>query len=409
MPKNCSFDIVSEVNMAEVQNAVNQAMMEIRQRYDFKGSKSEIKPEEKESQLVLVSDDEEQPEASVSLEAFGVEPLVDVEPSILWFGTLAQDETSTQDFQISARGSGSLKITELAFADDEGEAFAYSLPDGVVLPYEMASGLSLTGTVTFTAVDDRSWDGLLVVRSNDPTTPETSIQLLANTEDDPTENDNPIVEILDPDYMAYFLEGETVTVEAQVWDSEGDLETIVGALYADSTTVGSAMASSDGEMIFETASLPPGDISLTVRAFDQEGATGEDSIEVRVWDADEPLAYTLTGGPTLYDYWAVDDDVKVYVDGVLVFSDTNYTTDTHPPFEFEAGSGSTVRIVATDANYCQQELGPLTIHFGASYSQVLLEEGFCRSACPEDACYDPDFLWAENSEFFDETYTIEIP
>lgn len=58
MAKSCSFDIVSEVNLAEVQNAVNQAAMEIRQRYDFKGSKSEIKLEEKESQLVLVSDDE---------------------------------------------------------------------------------------------------------------------------------------------------------------------------------------------------------------------------------------------------------------------------------------------------------------------------------------------------------------
>ena len=44
--------------MAEVQNAVNQAVMEIRQRYDFKGSKSEIKLEDKESQLVLLSDDE---------------------------------------------------------------------------------------------------------------------------------------------------------------------------------------------------------------------------------------------------------------------------------------------------------------------------------------------------------------
>lgn len=58
MAKNCSFDIVSEVNMAEVQNAVNQTVMEIRQRYDFKGSKSEIKLEEKENQLVLISDDE---------------------------------------------------------------------------------------------------------------------------------------------------------------------------------------------------------------------------------------------------------------------------------------------------------------------------------------------------------------
>ena len=58
MAKNCSFDIVSEVNMAEVKNAVNQAVMEIRQRYDFKGSKSEIKLEEKDSQLTLISDDE---------------------------------------------------------------------------------------------------------------------------------------------------------------------------------------------------------------------------------------------------------------------------------------------------------------------------------------------------------------
>ena len=58
MAKSCSFDIVSEVNMAEVLNAVNQAVTEIRQRYDFKGSKSEIKLEEKENQLILVSDDE---------------------------------------------------------------------------------------------------------------------------------------------------------------------------------------------------------------------------------------------------------------------------------------------------------------------------------------------------------------
>ena len=39
-------------------NAVNQSVAEIHQRYDFKGSKSEIKLEEKENQLVIVSDDE---------------------------------------------------------------------------------------------------------------------------------------------------------------------------------------------------------------------------------------------------------------------------------------------------------------------------------------------------------------
>ena len=37
-----SFDIVSVVNMQEVDNAVNQAIKEIGQRYDFKGSKTEV-------------------------------------------------------------------------------------------------------------------------------------------------------------------------------------------------------------------------------------------------------------------------------------------------------------------------------------------------------------------------------
>lgn len=42
MAKDSSFDIVSEVNMQEVLNAVNQAKKEVSQRYDFKGSKTEI-------------------------------------------------------------------------------------------------------------------------------------------------------------------------------------------------------------------------------------------------------------------------------------------------------------------------------------------------------------------------------
>ncbi len=37
-----SFDIVSKVDMQEVSNAVNQAVKEIEQRYDFKGSKCSL-------------------------------------------------------------------------------------------------------------------------------------------------------------------------------------------------------------------------------------------------------------------------------------------------------------------------------------------------------------------------------
>jgi uncharacterized protein YajQ (UPF0234 family) len=53
-----SFDIVSEVNLQEVDNAINQARKEIGQRYDFKGSKSSIELNTKEKTLALVSDDE---------------------------------------------------------------------------------------------------------------------------------------------------------------------------------------------------------------------------------------------------------------------------------------------------------------------------------------------------------------
>jgi uncharacterized protein YajQ (UPF0234 family) len=51
-----SFDVVSKINMAEVTNAVSQALKEIGQRFDFKGSKSNI-TQEKEA-LIIISDDE---------------------------------------------------------------------------------------------------------------------------------------------------------------------------------------------------------------------------------------------------------------------------------------------------------------------------------------------------------------
>src|SRR6476660_9636058 len=53
-----SFDIVSEVNMQELKNALDQATKEIKQRFDFKDSKTDINLKEKEKELVVLSDDE---------------------------------------------------------------------------------------------------------------------------------------------------------------------------------------------------------------------------------------------------------------------------------------------------------------------------------------------------------------
>ena len=58
MAKQNSFDVVSEVDLAEVKNAVNQSLKEIHQRYDLKGSDSNIELDDKEAQLTLSCADE---------------------------------------------------------------------------------------------------------------------------------------------------------------------------------------------------------------------------------------------------------------------------------------------------------------------------------------------------------------
>jgi hypothetical protein len=58
MARDNSFDVVSEVDMAEVKNAVNQAMKEVVQRYDFKGTGSNIELNEKDKKLVLATANE---------------------------------------------------------------------------------------------------------------------------------------------------------------------------------------------------------------------------------------------------------------------------------------------------------------------------------------------------------------
>ena len=56
MAKDSSFDVVSQVDMQEMDNAVNQTKKEIAQRYDFRGSDASIELDEKG--LKLAAEDE---------------------------------------------------------------------------------------------------------------------------------------------------------------------------------------------------------------------------------------------------------------------------------------------------------------------------------------------------------------
>lgn len=69
MAKESSFDVVSEVDLQEVRNAVDQAKREIGQRFDFKGTGSEIQLTEEggKPSIVIRSNTEQKVKDSVKV------------------------------------------------------------------------------------------------------------------------------------------------------------------------------------------------------------------------------------------------------------------------------------------------------------------------------------------------------
>ena len=57
MASQASFDVTSNVNLQEVDNALNQSRKEVAQRYDFKGSKASIEFDTDGSMLTLIAED----------------------------------------------------------------------------------------------------------------------------------------------------------------------------------------------------------------------------------------------------------------------------------------------------------------------------------------------------------------
>lgn len=67
MAQKFSFDIVSEIDFQEVDNAVNQAVKEINQRYDLKDSNTEINLNKKEKIINMNSKDDYSIKAAVDI------------------------------------------------------------------------------------------------------------------------------------------------------------------------------------------------------------------------------------------------------------------------------------------------------------------------------------------------------
>ncbi|MCP4921495.1 MAG: choice-of-anchor D domain-containing protein [Proteobacteria bacterium] len=350
-----------------------------------------------EGELVITSNDSEAPHV-VSLSGEGVEPHIDVDPETLWFGDVVEGGVVTLPVDVVARGQGRLRIDAIELSDPS--VFSVELPSGVELPHKLESGTGIELEVTFTS-DGETWDSDLLIGSNAPDASVTAVRLLANAEE---AGGSPDVEITSPDHGNYFQVGETVLLEGVTVD-DGGPENLIIAWYADSTLLGSSTADAGGYTSLSTE-LPEGEVRVTLRAVDGTGLSGEDSVEVSCWG--DEAEYVLSGGDSIFDHWSVDDDVVITLNGTAILTDTDGSKSSHAPLAFEASVGDTLRIVATDNNFCEKNLDALVLHWGTEVSQEL-NSAVCVSSCPEDACYDPDYAGPWPNEFVDESFVIAIP
>ncbi len=361
------------------------------------------------AELEIVSNDPDVPTLRVPVAATGVDPEIDIDPSTLWFDEVAPGGSKTLTLDINARGSGRLNLQSLDLSDGADAVFQYRLPDGVELPYKMDPGSGIEVLVDFIPDDDEGWDSQLLVTSSDPDDTTVAVRLLANT--DYEGEQPPEVEITTPDWGNYLVYGEDVDLEATAVDDATSPTQLTVSWLANGVPIsgGGTAGDASGRHSITTDELPEGEVTIVAYVTDTTNwESGNDSVDVTVWAEDQPILYTITGGLTVFDYWNVDDDVTIYVDDEVIFQDTNHTSGSHAPVEFEAEKGSLIRIVANDVNECDQFLDELYLHFGTSEYQKLNDQQ-CRSSCASHDCYDSSFNGPWPNVFYDEEIAITIP
>lgn len=186
--------------------------------------------------VVISTNDEENPVTNLGLLGFGVEPHIDVDPETLWFGTLDVGDTKTLSFEIGASGTGTTWIQTLELEDDLG-VFTVDVPPDVLLPYALSPGFSLEVDVTFAPTDGAVADTNVLIGSNDPLQPSAAVRLLGNSEDNPSGNTAPQVEITSPNWGNYYVYGEPVGLEGSAVDLEDGPEALTCGWYADRKSV----------------------------------------------------------------------------------------------------------------------------------------------------------------------------
>ncbi len=353
-----------------------------------------------QASFVLTTDDPDRPRVERSVLGTGVVPTLDVSPSALWFGDVAEGVIVARSTTLSATGSGDVTIDAIDLA---AAAYSWTLPDGVALPYVLPAGHAVALTVRYTA-PALPVSAELLVSSSDVQRPVTALRLEAGESSGAAP---PTIDLVAPVWGQAFLDDEPVTAQIVTTDPDDAPADLTVLVYLDDALVTAASPAADGTLEVPLGPLPPGDHTLVARAIDPDGSLDEDRAELAVYAPDD-VQITLSGGDSSYAYLSVDDDLAVYVDDALVYEDASEHQSTLAPIAVHAAIGSTLRLVATDANPCRKHLDAIILHFGTTRHARLLDE-IGASSCSEDPDYDATYAGPWPNVFLDRTFTIALP
>lgn len=404
-------------SVPEIVEANGEAVLEVGYRPDVEEDNSGV--------LTLQTNAPDHEVISLKLAGHGVVARLEVSPMALYFGQVDFGDSYTQSVTLSSIGSGDLVLEDVEFPEAEAVAYSWALAGGAELPHAISPGHAINMDITYAPPLQEDFSGDLVLVTNDIDTPYHSINLLAGDVDGC--KIPPEISIVEPGWGTRWVEGEPIQLAAHAVDADDGPESIGVLVYVDEVFYpagGQPDAEGnvewnavEGDYTLDVNGVGAGTHTIKVVGIDPCENTGQATVEIEV-DPPEELEYTITGGDSLFEFFDVDDDIEITVDGEQVFLDDDQTSGlggaSIAPVAFEAGVGSEIRIIATDAKPCARSITDLWLHFGSEHRVQLVEatsvsgnggSGDCNGR--ED--YDPEAYDEPPYVFLDETFTISIP
>lgn len=267
-------------------------------------------------QILLKSNDVNRPDAQFPLTAEGVTPIVEVDPASITFSGVDVGQSERENFTLANEGRGELLLLDLYF-EDEGLGFDYQLPSGFQVGSGVTNGFPVEIGVTFTPDEASSVDTTLVLVTNDPVTPRVEIPVVGNgTVDTPPE-----VKITLPLAGSTLYTGESFVISAEIKDDRDALSKL--RILIDSLQEGTLC--DDGFTADETSGVITctdnlqitGAQTVRVTAIDSANHSTTATVNIEVWNEEEPLDYVISGSDQSSFYaFTPDDNLQILLEDV---------------------------------------------------------------------------------------------